>query len=251
MIPFDYKPVADVLKDRVILVTGAGDGLGRAAAKAFAQYGATVILLGRTTQKLEAVYDEIETAGYPQAAIYPMNLEGAVAKDYEDFATRITEEFGCLHGILHNAAELGELTPLQQYDVSTWFKVMQVNLNAPFMLTRACLGLLHSADEASVVFTSSKVGRKGKAYWGAYSVSNFAVEGLSQVLADELENNTHIRVNSLDPGAVRTRLRAIAYPAEDPETVIEPATIMNQYVYLMATDSHGVHGQMLNCQGDN
>ncbi len=243
---FDYTPSPTLLTDRVILITGAGDGIGRAAAKSFAAYGATVILLGRTINKLEAVYDEIEQAGYPVPAIYPINFEGASPNDYENLAGVLETEFGRLDGLLHNASLLGTLTPLEHYDVNLWYQVMQVNLNAPFLLTGACLGLMKRTDDASIVFTSCGVGRKGKAYWGAYSVSKFAIEGMMQVLADELEANTTIRVNSINPGAVRTAMMAEAYPGIDPQTFLPPEAIMPLYLYLMGPDSREVNGQALN-----
>lgn len=244
----DYNPSPDLLKERVILVTGAGDGIGRAAAKSFAAHGATVVLLGRTLRKLEAVYDEIESAGQPQPAIYPMNLEGATPKDYEDMTATLEQEFGHLDGLLHNAAILGALAPIAQYDVETWYKVMQVNLNAPFLLTRACLPLLLKSEDASVVFTSDRVGRQGRAYWGAYGVSKFGVEGMMQILADELENRPNIRVNSLAPGPLRTTLRARAYPAESPERLPLPESVMPLYLYLMGADSRGTTGQSFDAQ---
>lgn len=244
----DYKPPADLLRDRVILVTGAGDGIGRAAAEGFAAHGATVVLLGRTVAKLEEVYDAIDRAGHPQPAIYPMNLEGAAPKDHDDLADTLAREFGRLDGLLHNAAELGTLTPVEHYDPQLWYRVMQVNLHAPFLLTRACIPALRQSPDASVVFTSSQVGRRGRAYWGAYAVSNAALEGLMQVLADELEANTHIRVNSIDPGLVRTGLFAQAYPARDPASVPEPAVVLSSYLYLMGPDSRGTNGQSLSAQ---
>jgi len=244
----DYQPSQDLLKGRVILVTGAGAGIGRAAAKAYAAHGATVILLGRTTKKLEKVYDEIEQAGHPQPAIYPMNLEGASPKDYEDLANTLEEEFGRLDGLLHNASLLGTLTPIEHYDVEMWHKVLHVNVNAEFMLTQACLDLLKKSPEAAIIFTTSSVGRKGRAYWGAYAVSKFATEGLMEVLADELETNTNIRVNSLNPGGTRTRMRAEAYPGEDPNLLPMPEDIMPMYLYLMGSDSKDVNGQALDAQ---
>jgi NAD(P)-dependent dehydrogenase (short-subunit alcohol dehydrogenase family) len=245
---FDYTPAPDLLKDRVIMVTGAGDGIGRAAAITFAAHGATLVLLGRTTAKLEAVYDEIEAAGYPKAAICPLNLEGASPKDYEDLVTRLDEAFGRLDGLLHNASLLGSLTPIELYDVELWYRVMQVNLNAPFMLTQACLPILKKSQDASVIFTSSTVGREGRAYWGAYSVSKFGNEALMQILAQELETNTQVRVNTVNPGKTRTRMRAQAYPGEDPNTLPAPADIMPLYLYLMGADSKGTNGQALNAQ---
>lgn len=244
----NYKPPANILENRIILITGAGDGIGRAAAKAFAEQGATVVLLGRSMHKLEKVYDEIEQAGYPEAAIYPMNLEGAGVKDYEDLATRLDEEFGRLDGLLHNAAQLGSLTPLELYDVNLWYQVMQVNLHAPFMLTQACLGILKKSPDASVILTGDAVGRQGRAYWGAYAASKAGLEALAQVLADETESNTSVRVNVLDPGKVRTRMRSAAYPGEDPGSLPEPETLMPAYIYLIGPDSKGITGQRFNAQ---
>ncbi|MDX1458363.1 MAG: YciK family oxidoreductase, partial [Marinobacter sp.] len=242
----DYQAPADLLKDRIILVTGAGSGIGRAAAKAYAAHGATVILLGRTTSKLEEVYDEIEAAGHPQPAIVPLNLEGAAVKEYEEMAMTIEETFGRLDGVLHNAAILGARSPVELYDPETWSKVMQVNATAPFLLTRAVIPLLRKSDSASVIFTSSGVGRRAKAYWGAYAVSKFAVEGLSQLLSEELDDDRHnVRVNSLNPGATRTNMRARAYPAENPQQNPAPEDLMPIYLYLMGRDSEGVNGQQL------
>jgi NAD(P)-dependent dehydrogenase (short-subunit alcohol dehydrogenase family) len=242
----NYTPSATLLNNRIILVTGAGDGIGRAAAKSFAAHGATVILLGRTVRKLETLYDEIEKNGGPKPAICPMNLETATPKDYETLVNMLEKEFGRLDGLLHNAAVLGTLTPIEHYNVNTWYQVMQVNLHASFLLTQACLKLLKKSDDASILFTSSDVGRQGRAYWGAYAVSNFAVEGLMQVLAAELDTNTSIRVNSIDPGPTRTAMRATAYPGEDPSTLPPPEDILSAYLYLMGPDSKGVNGQAMN-----
>ncbi len=244
----NYSAPAHLLKDRIILVTGAGDGIGKVAAKTFAQYGATVILLGKTLDKLEVVYDEIEQANGPQPAIYPMNLEGATSKDYEDMQTTLDDEFGRLDGILHNAALLGSLMPISQYDMGHWGKVMQVNLNAPYMLTRICLPLLEKSASASVVFTSDDVGIKGKAYWGAYGISKAAGDNLMQILADEMEVNTPIRFNSINPGKVATTMRSKAFPGENPATIAAPDDIMNSYLYLMGDDSKAVNGQIINAQ---
>ncbi|MEM9102877.1 MAG: YciK family oxidoreductase [Pseudomonadota bacterium] len=240
----DFTPTPDLLKNKAILVTGAGDGIGRTAALTFAHYGATVILLGRTTKKLESIYDEIEQNGYPQPAIYPMNLEGAAPKDYQDLANIIEQEFGHLDGLLNNAAILGKLAPVQHYDIETWFKVMQVNLNAQFMLTQACLPLLGKAEYGRIVFTSSGVSQAPRAYWGAYSVSKAGIDNFMGTLADELEN-TKVTTNSINPGATRTAMRQIAYPAEEPESLKTPASIMNTYLYLMSEASTEVNGQVI------
>ncbi|MFT7186454.1 MAG: NAD(P)-dependent dehydrogenase (short-subunit alcohol dehydrogenase family) [Pseudohongiellaceae bacterium] len=246
---FDYQAPENLLQDKKILVTGAGDGIGRTAALTFAKYGATVILLGRTVSKLEAVYDKIEANGGAKPAIIPLNMEGAAEKDYDDVAVSIENEFGKLDGILHNAALLGSLTTLEQYEVSVWNQLMQVNVTAPFIMTRALIPLLRLSDDASIIFTSSSVGRKGRAFWGAYAVSKFANEGMMQVLADELDDDKHnVRVNSLNPGATRTNMRASAYPAENPINNPTPEEIMPAYLYLMGEASKGITGKAFDAQ---
>ncbi|KUJ84454.1 YciK family oxidoreductase [Microbulbifer flavimaris] len=245
----NYTPAPDLLKDKVILVTGAGDGIGRIAARTFAAHGATVILLGRTTAKLEAVYDEIEQAGGPQPAIFPMDLNEAQIETFEHFAEAVDQEFGRLDGLLHNAGVLGQRTPIANYHFATWEQVMRVNVNAAFGLTKTLLPLLEKSEAGSVVFTGSGVGLKGRAFWGAYAVSKFATEGLMQVLADELDGVSNTRVNSINPGATRTNMRAAAYPAEDPRTVTSAEDIMPTYLYLMGDDSRGVSGKQFNAQG--
>ncbi|RTZ76666.1 MAG: YciK family oxidoreductase [Gammaproteobacteria bacterium] len=246
----DYQPAEDLLAERVILVTGAGDGIGRAASIAFARHGATVVLLSKTLPHLESVYDEIEALGCPTPAIYPMHLEGATPHEFDELTLKLEETFGRLDGILHNAASIPYLSRIKDYDPEDWMKVMQVNLNAPFMLTQVLLPLLLKAEDASLVFTSDAVGRKGKAYWGAYAVSKFGLEGLMQVLADELDSS-NIRVNSIDPGPTRTRMRKIIFPGEDPETIKPPEALMPLYLWLMGPDSKGTHGQALSYQEDS
>lgn len=240
-----YTPAPDLLAGRIILVTGAGDGLGKAAALCYAEHGATVILLGRTQSKLEALYDEIVGKGLPEPIIHPMNLHTAAEEDYKVLGDSILEQFSRLDGLLHSAAVLGPRTPIQFYDAQSWMKLMQVNVNAAFLLCKSLLPALQASPDASIVFTSSSVGRKGRAYWGGYSVSKFAVEGLMQVLADELRQTSAIRVNSIDPGATRTNMRKEAYPAEDPNTLVSPEERMGLYLYLMGAQSKGVTGQAL------
>ena len=241
----DYQPRPDLLAGRVILVTGGGDGLGRSAALAYARHGATVILLGRTQKKLEAVYDQIESEGLTAPLLMPVDLAKAGLVEFEQIAGAIDQQFGRLDGLLHSAAMLGNLTPLSMYDPAVWVQVMQVNFNAAYLLTRACLPVLEKADTASVVFTTSDVARQGRAYWGAYAAAGAALENLAQVWADELAANTRIRVNTLDPGAVRTGLRARAYPGEDPGRLPAPEAVMPTYLYLIGMDSRDVTGQAL------
>ncbi|MCO6055511.1 YciK family oxidoreductase [Pseudomonas sp. MOB-449] len=245
---FQYSARPDLLKDRAILITGAGRGIGAAAAKTFAAHGATVLLLGKTEASLNAVYDEIEAAGHPQPAVIPFNLETAQPHQYDELAATLEAEFGRIDGVLHNASILGPRTPIEQLSGDNFMRVMQVNVNAMFMLTSTLLPLLKLSNDASVVFTSSSVGRKGRAYWGAYAVSKFATEGLMQVLADEVDGIANVRANSVNPGATRTSMRAQAYPGENPENNPEPAEIMPVYLYLMGPDSTGVNGQAFDAQ---
>lgn len=245
---FDYQAPQDLLKDRVILVTGAGDGIGRACALTCAAHGATVVLIGRTPSKLEAVYDEIEAAGFPQPALCPLNLETALEKDYLDLADQLFDTFGKLDGLVHNAALLGPRTMLDNVKADAWLQLMQVNVNAPFLLSKSMMPLLRAAPDASVVCVSSSVGRKGRAYWGPYAVSKFALEGMMQVFADEQDGTSAIRFNSLNPGATRTSMRAAAYPGEPPETNPEPAQIMPAFLYLLGPDSKTISGQALDAQ---
>jgi NAD(P)-dependent dehydrogenase (short-subunit alcohol dehydrogenase family) len=244
----NYQAPKNLLKERVILVTGAGGGIGRAVAVAFAQAGADLILLGRQEKLLQ---ETAELAGMEQQRtplVVPMDLRTLAPADYTGLSKTIDKHFGKLDGLLHNAAVLGTMGPIASSDVETWYGVIQVNLNATYLLTRELLPFMERSDSASIVFTSSGVGRVGRAYWGAYSVSKFAGEGLMQVLADELAQTTNIRVNSIDPGAVNTAMRRSAYPAEDPKSNPNPESIVGGYLYLMGADSNDVNGQALRAQ---
>ena len=245
---FNYSAHPDLLKDRVILVTGAGRGIGAAAARTYAAHGATVLLLGRTEANLSALYDEIEAAGHPQPVVIPFDLETALPHQYDELAAMIEAEFGRLDGVLHNASIIGPRTPIEQLTGEQFMQVMHINVNATFMLTTALLPLLKLSGDASIAFTSSSVGRKGRAYWGAYGVSKFATEGLMQTLADEIDGLGSLRANSINPGATRTDMRAQAYPAEDPTNNPTPDEIMPVYLYLMGPDSKGINGQALDAQ---
>ena len=246
--PDHYKPAPDLLQDKTILVTGAGDGIGRTAALTYASHGATVILLGRTESKLEQVYDEIEAAGWPKPGLVALDLATATEENAINLANGLAGEFPHLDGLLHNASILGERRPIESTAYAAWQEVMQVNVNAQFLLTRHLLPLLQAAPAASIIFTSSSVGRTGRAYWGAYAVSKFATEGFMQVLADDLENTSKVRVNSLNPGATNTAMRRSAYPAEKPSNNPSPEDIMATYLYLMGDDSAGVTGEAFNAR---
>jgi NAD(P)-dependent dehydrogenase (short-subunit alcohol dehydrogenase family) len=244
---FNYQPQTSLLKDTIILVTGAGGAIGDAAARIFAAYGATTILLGRSQAKLEQTYDAIVAQGHPEPLLCPFDLEKAGAQDYQTLANTIAEQFGRLDGLLHAAASLGALTPIEHYDLPLWGKLMQINLNAPIMLTQACLGLLKKSSHASVIFNADDVGRHAKAYWGAYGVAHAALEHFAMILAEEVETNTRIRVNTFCPGPVRSRLRALAYPGEDPNTLPTPETVAPYYLFLMGPDSQQIRGKQLSC----
>jgi NAD(P)-dependent dehydrogenase (short-subunit alcohol dehydrogenase family) len=244
----NYAYPDDLLQDRIILITGATGGIGRALALHAAAHGAQIILHGRDVRKLEAVYDEIEAIdGAPRPSIAVMDLATADDTAYRTLAESLTEEFGRLDGLVNNASILGERYSLEQYDAGMWQRVMHVNVTAAFALTQVCLPLLHLSADASIVFTSSGVGRQGKPFWGAYAVSKFATEGLSQVLASEQEHG-NLRVNCINPGPVRTEMRRAAYPAEDREALTGPEGVLPTYMYLLGPDSKGVTGQSLDAQ---
>jgi NAD(P)-dependent dehydrogenase (short-subunit alcohol dehydrogenase family) len=238
------------LDGRVIAITGCTGGLGRALALDAARAGAQLVLLGRNVQKLQAVHAEIEQIAPSRALMAPLDLERALAQDYDQLADAITARYGRLDGLVHCAAALGALTPIEQYEVPMWARVMHVNLTAAFALTQVLLPALRQSADASIIFTSSSVGRKGRAYWGAYAVSKFGVEGLMQVLADELQGTSNVRVNSINPGAMRTAMRRQAYPAEPLEAAALPETRTGPYIRLLGAGGKGITGQALDCTHD-
>ncbi|MEZ9846942.1 YciK family oxidoreductase [Vibrio breoganii] len=243
----DYAVATDALKDKIILVTGAGDGIGKQAALSYAQHGATVILLGRTVNKLEKTYDEIVNAGYAEPAIVPLDMQGATKQHYIDMAETIEGQYGRLDGLLHNAGVLGMISPFDQIEEDTFDEVMKINVKAQFLMTQALLPLVRKAEFGRIVFTSSTVGHIGRALWGSYAISKFATEGMMQVLADEL-SNTNVRINAINPGATRTSMRAGAYPAEDSATLKTPLDIMPLYLYLMSEQSQEISGLCVDAQ---
>jgi NAD(P)-dependent dehydrogenase (short-subunit alcohol dehydrogenase family) len=244
----NYQASDYLLKDRIILITGAGDGIGKAAALAYAKAGATLILAGRTVEKLEQVYDQIIAVGGIEPLIYPVDFEGATEDDFNELANQIDQQFGRLDGLLLNAGILGQRTPLSSYRHDVWSKVLQVNVTSQHLLTKALMTILEASNNASVIFTTSGVGRVGRAFWGAYAVSKFAVEGMVQTWAAETEGLNSVRINCINPGATSTQMRATAFPAENPESIASPEDIMPAYLYLMGQDSHQVNGQSIDAQ---
>ena len=245
---FTYDAEQNFLDDKTILITGASDGIGKACAKAYAAYGATVILLGRDQQKLDTVFDEIEEMHPGKVIIHPLDFKTASMTDFKILAESLNDQFERLDGLIHNAALLGARTPIEFYPEQDWKDLMQVNVNAVFQLTQSLIPALTRSKSARLLFISSSVGRVGKAFWGAYAVSKFAIEGLMQTIAEELENTTSIRVNSLNPGGTRTNMRRDAYPAENPETVQTAESLMPIYLYLMSAEAQNIHGQALNAR---
>lgn len=247
----DYKSYAaepGLLRGRIILITGASDGIGRALALSAAALGGQIILHGRNVQKLEKVYDEIEALDTaPRPSIAVVDLASANSAAYESLANNLAEEFGRLDGLVHNASIIGDRFSIEQYDAVQWQKVLHVNLTAAFALTQVLMPMIKQANDPSIIFTSSSVGRTGRAFWGAYSVSKFATEGLSQVLADE-HREGKLRVNCINPGATRTNMRLEAFPAEDRSKIKGPEDVLAPYLYLLGPDSQGVTGESLDAQ---
>ncbi len=240
-----YKAGGQLLRDRVILVTGASDGIGRALSIAAAGLGATVVLLSKTISKLEKVYDEIEENGGPQPAIYPMNLKGATVKDYQDLAANIETQLGRLDGLVNNAGWVGVITPFTQLAPEMYQKVMTINLHAPFLLTQACLPLLQKSDDASIVFSTHQCTR---AYWGAFGVAKAGQEGLLKILAHEYSGENPVRVNGIDTGPVNTQMRRTHYPGEDWSKLPNPEDVVAPYLYFLGPDSAGVSGKNIALQ---
>ncbi len=242
-----YQPQKNLLQNRIILVTGASDGIGREAALTYAEYGASVILTGRNEEKLKGVAQEIEAASGIPARWYTLDLLTSTPASCQELAHRISTHYPRLDGVLHNAGLLGEVRPMDEQDPEIWQEVMQVNVNGTFFLTQALLPLLLKSDSGSLVFTSSSVGREGRANWGAYAVSKFATEGMMQVLAEEYQSR-HLRVNCINPGGTRTKMRASAFPTEDPQKLKTPADIMPLYLWLMGDDSRRKTGMTFDAQ---
>jgi NAD(P)-dependent dehydrogenase (short-subunit alcohol dehydrogenase family) len=241
-IPTDYAPPANLLAGRRILITGAGDGLGRAAALGCAAHGATVILLGRTVKKLEKVYDAIEASGAPQPAIYPMHLAGAGWKDYADLAETFEREFGSLDGLLHCAAHFKAFSPMADIEPKDWVEGLQINLTAAYALTRNLLPLLRASADASVVFVTDRHGREARAYDGVYGIAKAAIEQMMRIWAAELDAKSALRINSLNPGPMRSGVRLRGYPGERAESVPLPETVVPRLLWLLGPDSRGVNG---------
>ena len=241
----DYRPDAACLKDQVILVTGAGQGLGQAVAMSLSLHGATVVLHGRSVAKLEKVYDDIEETTGITPVIFPLDLETASTRDFEAYAYAIKKQLGRLDGMVHNAARLEAITPLELQTLDGMMGVLRVNLAAPFALTKACLPLLKAAPQASIVMTSATSGHEPAALWGGYAISKAGVEALVKIWAQELALFPHVRINALIPGPVHSPQRSKTHPGELKATLRQPADLMRTYLYLLDSASVGVNGEVL------
>ncbi len=240
-----YEPPADLLAGRVILVTGAGQGLGRAVALACASHGATVALLGRKQEKLEATYDAIAAAGGAEPALVPLDLAAATSADYEALAALVRRDLGRLDGIVHCASHFDPLRPLADETLEQWLEMLRVNLAAPFALTRACLPLLAAAPDSSVVFAGETHGAHPRAYWGGFAVAKSALSTLAAIWADELEHAGKPRVNVLIPGPIASPQRLRSHPAEDRSRLRAPESAAAAFLYLLGPDGRGVSGRTL------
>jgi NAD(P)-dependent dehydrogenase (short-subunit alcohol dehydrogenase family) len=236
-----YRATPEDFDGRVIMVTGATAGIGRAVARELVVQGATVILHGRNEKALEALYQELKPLG-PEPSVAQIDLERAQGPQYQQLINEIESRYGRLDGLLHNAAILGDRAPVEHYDIGLWQRVLLVDLTAPFILTRCLLPLLRNSSDASLLFASSSVGRRGRAHWGAYSVAKSGIENLAEVLTDELEK-TAIRVNVVNPGGTRTKMRTRAYPAENAASLPTPESVAPPYLYLLGGASRMIRGQ--------
>ena len=224
--------------NKSILITGSSDGIGKSLAIEFSKLGANIILLGRNSEKLDAVYDLLDHSHVSQKhLILEADLALLSNEAAQEIFIAISQEFEVLDGIIHNAALLGTMSSLEDYDLSSWDEVMKVNLRAPFILTKTLKVMLENASLPRLIFTSSGVANKGRSFWGAYSVSKFGIKGLAEIFKDELEATTKIKVFNFDPGKTRTNMRAAAYPAEDPNTLKSPTELIDCYLWFFQEES--------------
>lgn len=227
-----------LLKNKNILITGATDGIGAQISKLYSSHGANIILLGRNEEKLNKIYDDIIENADTKPLILKCDLNQISDNGAKEIANAISDEYGVLHGLIHNAAELGKLTSLENYSLDDWDKLMRVNLTAPFLLTKYLLPSLKEADNGRVILTSSGVAHKGRAFWGAYSISKAALKTMQEIFSEEFEGSSSIKFFSFDPGATRTKMRSTAYPAEDPNNLKSAEDLNDYYLWFFSEKSN-------------
>ncbi len=240
----NYTPPPTLLKDRVILVTGAGQGIGKTVALSYAKHGATVLLLGRNQKRLDAVYDEIVNAGYAEPMALKLDLAQTSDEEFKAMAEAVFAQLGRLDGILHNAARFEGLVPIASQTLDQWLGTLRVNLAAPVALTRACLPLLTRASDSAVVFTSETHGHVPTAYWGAFAVSKAGIESMVKIWSEELTPHPQLRMNVIVPGPVRSPQRLMSHPAENREQLPTMESLMPLYLYLMGPESRDENGKV-------
>ncbi len=229
------------LEGRIALVTGASRGLGAAVARAYAQEGARLVLVARTVGGLEEVDDQCRARGAEPATLVPLDLADGEAIDR--LGAALHERHGRLDVLAACAGDLGQLAPLAHTKAETWNRVIAVNLTANFRLIRSLDPLLRASPSGRAIFVTSGAAKSPRAFWGAYAVSKAALEMMARIYAEETQASS-VRVNIVDPGRLRTAMRAAAYPGEDQATLPHPDEITEVFVNLAAATSMR-HGEIV------
>ena len=226
-----------MMEGKTILITGANRGIGKSLAKNFSNIGANVILLGKNEDSLNEVYDEIISCTKTKPLIIESDLNLLDLDGAHQIKKAIVNQYGVLDGLIYNAAKLGKMTSIEDYEDGLWKEIINTNLNSSFLIYKELIPILKAAPSGRIIFTSSGVAEAGKAYWGAYSVSKFAVKGLAEVIRDELDSTSNIKVFNYDPGATKTSMRASAYPGEDPNNLKDPDKLFGDYLWFFSEES--------------
>ena len=225
------------MKNKVILITGANKGIGKTLSLEFSKMGVNIVLLGRNEESLDSVYDEIITTTSTKPLIIKCDLSNIDINSAKQISDEIMGVYGRLDGVVFNAAKLGKMSTIEDYEEDIWKEVFNINFHSAFIITKEILPALKAAPNGRIIFTSSGVAEVGKAFWGAYSASKFAVKGLAEILRDELDTTSNVKVFNYDPGKTRTSMRALAYPAENPQDLKEPKVLFNDYLWFFSDES--------------
>ena len=231
----NYK--RNFLKNKNILVTGASRGIGRTLSINLSKYGANIIMLGKNEELLDQTYDEIKDLYDTNPLIIACDLNNLDENKAEEIASVIFEEYKHLDALINNAGILSKMSLIESFDLKTWEKVLKINLTSAFLLSKYTIPLLKNSKIPRIIFTSSSVAKKGKAYWGAYSVSKAGIKALSEIISDELESISKFKIFNFDPKATQTEMRSLAYPAEDPALVKKPEELIKYYLWMLSGES--------------